>query len=250
MAYSIGLAGKGGTGKTTLAGLLIKYLVANGKTPVLAVDADANANLNEVLGLSVHQTLGHAREEMKSGVSSGMTKDVFIEMKLQEAVIEAAGFDLVVMGRPEGAGCYCAANTLLTQSLDKLIDNYRYAVIDNEAGMEHISRLTTNDINTLLTVSDPTRRGLQAAARIVGLTEELTLNIDRKLVIVNRVREGQATAIEQAAKELNLQLAGLVPEDTGVQTFDLSGRPTIELDSDSVALQAAYEIFDKVLSKQ
>jgi CO dehydrogenase maturation factor len=124
MSYSVALAGKGGTGKTTIAGFLIKYLVEKGKTPVLAVDADANANLNEVLGLKVEETLGDAREEMKKGIATGMTKDVFMEMKLQEAVVEASGFDLIVMGRPEGAGCYCAANSLLTMYLDKLMRNY------------------------------------------------------------------------------------------------------------------------------
>ena len=123
MTYSIALAGKGGTGKTTMAGMLVKYLVEKGRTPILAVDADANANLNEVLGLQVDETLGDAREQMKTGASNGMTKDMFIDMKLQQAVVEADGFDLIVMGRPEGAGCYCAANTLLTQSLEKLIKN-------------------------------------------------------------------------------------------------------------------------------
>ena len=173
MSKTIALAGKGGTGKTTLAGLLIKYLVEKGMTPVLAVDADANSNLNEVLGLEVEETLGQAREEMKGGVSAGMTKDVFMEMKIQEAVVEADGFDLIVMGRPEGSGCYCAANTLLTQFLDKLLGNYRYAVVDNEAGMEHISRLTTGNVDVLIVVSDATRRGIQAASRILKLTEEL-----------------------------------------------------------------------------
>ena len=134
MAYSVGFAGKGGTGKTTMAGLLIKYLVENNKTPVLAVDADSNSNLNEVLGLEVEETLGDAREQMKKGGAPGMTKDIFMEMKVQQAIVEQKGFDLIVMGRPEGAGCYCAANTLLTTSLEKLIDNYRYVIIDNEPG--------------------------------------------------------------------------------------------------------------------
>ena len=131
MPYAIGLAGKGGTGKTTIAGLLIKYLVEQGKTPVLGVDADSNANLNEVLGLEVEETLGEAREEMKTGVAAGMTKDVYMQMKLEQAVVESKDFDLVVMGRPEGAGCYCAANTLLTQYLEKLVNNYAFVVIDN-----------------------------------------------------------------------------------------------------------------------
>ena len=247
MTYSIALAGKGGTGKTTMAGMLIKYLVEKGKAPVLAVDADANANLNEVLGLPMAQTLGDAREEMKTGVSAGMTKDIFMEMKLQEAVIETPGFDLIVMGRPEGAGCYCAANTLLTQSLERLIDNYNFVVIDNEAGMEHISRLTTSDVDILLIVSDPTRRGLQAAHRIVELTDNLALNVGRKMVIVNRLRDGQFESLGQALDEYKLELAGVVPEDLDVQQFDLDGRPTIELKKENEAVQAAYEIFDKML---
>ena len=246
MTYSIALAGKGGTGKTTMAGLLVKYLVEKEKTPVLAVDADANANFNEVLGLEVEETLGNAREEMKKGFSNGMTKDLFIEMKTQQAVVESTGFDLVVMGRPEGSGCYCAANSLLTVFLDKLIGNYAYSVIDNEAGMEHISRLTTNDIEVLLVVSDPTRRGIQAAARIVELTEQLSLNVDRKLLILNQAKEGQNEAIFNAIKSYDLDLVGMVPEDLEVQEFDLNGRPTTELEKNNKALIAAYEIFDKI----
>ncbi len=246
MTYSIALAGKGGTGKTTMAGLLIKYLVEKGKKPVLAVDADANANLNEVLGLEVAETLGDAREEMKKSVSSGMTKDVFMEMKLQRAVVEALGFDLVVMGRPEGAGCYCAANTLLTRYLDKLIDNYEFVVIDNEAGMEHISRLTTNNIEILLVVSDPTHRGLQAAARITELAENLGLNIGRKMLIINQVKERQGEGIEQAVKDYRLNLIGTVPEDTHIREFDFNGRPTISLGKDTEAVRAAYGIFEKI----
>ena len=246
MSYSIALAGKGGTGKTTIAGLLVKYLVEKGKTPVLAVDADANANFNEVLGLEVEETLGDAREEMKKGFSNGMTKDLFIEMKTQQAVVESTGFDLVVMGRPEGSGCYCAANSLLTIFLDKLIGNYAYSVIDNEAGMEHISRLTTNDIEVLLVVSDPTRRGIQAAARIVELTEQLSLNIGRKLLILNQAKEGQNEAILKAVKSYGLDLVGMVPEDLEVQDFDLNGRPTTELEKNNKALIAAYDIFDKM----
>jgi len=150
MPYSIALAGKGGSGKTTMAGLLIKYLVKENKTPILAVDADCNANLNEVLGLEVKDTIGNAREEMKKGVvPGGMTKDIFMEWKLEEAMVEAAGYDLIVMGQPEGAGCYCAANTLLAGFMERLAGNYPFVVMDNEAGMEHISRLTTKDVGHL-----------------------------------------------------------------------------------------------------
>ena len=245
--YSIAFAGKGGTGKTTLAGILIRYLVDKGLTPVLAVDADANANLNEVLGLEVRETLGEAREEMKKCVGSGMTKDVFMEMKIQEAVVESDGFDLIVMGRPEGAGCYCAANSLLRQYLERLIGNYKYIVMDNEAGMEHLSRLTTNNIDALLAVSDATRRGLQAASRIVSLAEELKLDIRDKYVLVNLAKDGQAEDIKEAADAFGLELIGVVPEDEGIRAYDLKGIPTMKLPSDNKALQAAYEVFDRLV---
>lgn len=247
MTYTIALAGKGGTGKTTMAGLLVKYLVEKGKAPVLAVDADSNSNLNEVLGLDVTETLGQAREEMKKGVSSGMTKDVFMEMKIQEAVVESEGFDLIVMGRPEGAGCYCAANTLLTQFLDKLVDNYRYAVIDNEAGMEHISRLTTGNADLLLVISDPTRRGIQAAQRIVELTGELKLEIGRKALIVNMAKDGQKASIEKILESYEMDLVGIVPEDREIEMSDLDGRPTAKLSKDCKAVEAAYSIFEDII---
>lgn len=248
MAFTIGLAGKGGTGKTTIASLLIKYLVEKGKTPVLAVDADANANLNEVLGLEVSDTLGNAREEMKKGVATGMTKDVFMEMKLEHSVVEAKGFDLIVMGRPEGAGCYCAANTLLTQYLQRLIDNYPYIVIDNEAGMEHISRLTTKDVDILIIVSDSSRRGIMSAARIAQLTDELGLRIGRKCFIINQAKDNETITLEKAVAEYKLDLVGVIPEDSRIRDFDLKGRPTIELDSGSRSVTAAYGIFDKILN--
>jgi CO dehydrogenase maturation factor len=245
MTYSIGLAGKGGTGKTTIAGLLIKYLVENNKVPILAVDADSNANLNEVLGLEVEETLGDAREEMKRGVATGITKDVFMEMKLEQAVVESIGFDLI--GRPEGPGCYCAANTLLTNYLDRLINNYTYVVMDNEAGMEHISRLTTNNIDLLIVVSDPTRRGIQSAARIFELTDELGLNIEQKVLIVNQAKEGQLDSIRKAVETYELDLTGVIPEDDLVRDFDLDGKPTTALGKESKALQAAYGVFEKII---
>lgn len=244
MPYSIGLAGKGGTGKTTIAGLLVKYLVEKGEIPVLAVDADSNANLNEVLGLEVEETLGDAREEMKKGVASGMTKDIFMHMKLEQALVESKGFDLVVMGRPEGTGCYCAANTLLTQYLDKLIDNYKSVVIDNEAGMEHISRLTTNNIDILLIVSDASRRGILSAARISELAEELSLRVGQKLFIINQAKKDQYDTLKKISEEYGLELIGIIPEDDRVREFDLEGRPTTELDMESDALKTAYSIFE------
>ena len=245
MPYSIGLAGKGGTGKTTIAGLLVKYLVEQGDTPVLAVDADSNANLNEVLGLEIEETLGDAREEMKKGVATGMTKDIFMHMKLEQALVESKGYDLVVMGRPEGTGCYCAANTLLTQYLDKLIDNYKSVVIDNEAGMEHISRLTTNNIDVLLIVSDASRRGILSAARISELADELSLHVGRKAFIINQAKKEQYDALKKISDEYGLELAGIIPEDDKVREFDLEGRPTTELGMESDTLKTAYGIFEE-----
>ena len=249
MPFSVALAGKGGTGKTTLAGLLVKYMVKSSKTPVLAVDADCNANLNEVLGLNLENTLGNAREDMKKGnVPSGMTKDIFMEMRLEEAIVEGEGYDLIVMGQPEGAGCYCAANTLLTNFLDRLQNNYPYLVMDNEAGMEHISRLTTQNVDILLVVSDTSRRSIQAAVRISKLARELNIVVGRTCAIINQIKEPPSEVVRNILKDGGLDLAGTVPTDNSIYEFDLAGRPTIELPEDNQSVQAAYRIFDKILN--
>jgi len=248
MPYSIALAGKGGTGKTTVAGMLLKYLIKRGKTPVLAVDADSNANLNEVLGLEVADTLGSAREEMKKGrVPSGMTKDVFMSMRLEEAISEADGYDLIVMGQPEGAGCYCAANSLLTGFLERLIGNYAYVVMDNEAGMEHISRLTTSNVDLLLVVSDTSRRGLQAAVRIDRLAGDLNIGVGRSCLIINQTKGDPAAALLDMARSEGLEVAGAIPEDQTIYEYDLNGQATIELPEENGAIRAAFEIFDRVV---
>lgn len=247
MAFSIALAGKGGVGKTTIAGLLIKYLVQKGKTPILAVDADCNANLNEVLGLEVNDTLGQAREDMKKGnVPAGMTKDVFISMRLEEAVAEQDDFDLVVMGQPEGSGCYCAANTLLTNFLERLVDNYAYLVMDNEAGMEHISRLNTRNVDVLLIVTDSSRRGLQAGLRIHKLAKELNISVQKSFLVMNRVKSEPLPEVLEMINNDGLILAGTVPEDDTVYDFDLKGKPTIHMDMENPAVKAAYAAFDKI----
>ena len=249
MPYTIALAGKGGSGKTTLAGLLIKYLLKKNKTPVLAVDADCNANLNEVLGLEIKDTLGNAREDMKKGVvPGGMTKDIFMEMKLEEAILEAPGFDLVVMGQPEGAGCYCAANTLLAGFMDRLGDNYPFIVMDNEAGMEHISRLTTKNVDILLIVSDSSRRGLQAAVRIEDLAKRLNIGVGKSFAVINQIKEAPTEQALEMIKAGGLELAGTVPEDRSIYEFDFNGRPTIEMPEDCPSVQAAFKIFDKIVA--
>ena len=249
MPFTVALAGKGGCGKTTMAGLLVKYLVKKNKTPILAVDADCNANFNEVLGLEIKDTLGNAREDMKKGVvPGGMTKDIFMEMKVEEALVEAPGFDLVVMGQPEGAGCYCAANTLLAGFMERLSDNYPFIVMDNEAGMEHISRLTTKNVDVLLIISDPSRRGLQAAVRIDDLARCLNIGVGKSYVVINQIKEPPSEMALEMIKSGGLELAGTVPEDRNVYEFDFNGRPTIEMPEDSLSVQAAFEIFDKIVA--
>jgi CO dehydrogenase maturation factor len=248
MPVSIAMAGKGGTGKTTVSGMLIKYLVSRGKSPVLAVDADANANLNEVLGLEVTDTLGQAREEMKKGdVPSGMTKDVFMSMRLEEAILEQDGFDLVVMGQPEGAGCYCAANTLLAGFLERLSGNYPYLIMDNEAGMEHLSRLTTKNVDLLLIVTDTSRRGLQAGLRIHKLAKELNIVVGQSYIIINQAKDDPSQAVQAMIADDGLELAGVIPDDEEVYAFDLEGRPTIEIGEGNPAIKAAYSIFDTII---
>jgi len=248
MPFSIALAGKGGTGKTTIAGMLIKYLVIKGKTPVLAVDADSNANLNEVLGLEVTDTLGNAREEMKKGnVPSGMTKDVFMSMKLEQAIVETEGYDLIVMGQPEGAGCYCAANNLLTGFLERLTGNYPYIVMDNEAGMEHISRLTTRNVDILLIVSDTSRRGLQTAIRINQLANELNIGVSKSYLIINKVKEKPSEAVFDMIQNNGIEIAGTIPDDSTLYEYDLNGIPTIKMPNDNKAVKAAFEIFNTII---
>jgi len=248
MPYSIALAGKGGTGKTTTAGMLIKYLLKKNKTPILAVDADCNANLNEVLGVDIADTLGNAREEMKKGdVPSGMTKDIFMEMKVEQSLVEAHGFDLMVMGRPEGPGCYCDANSLLSKFIERMMDNYPYLVVDNEAGMEHFSRLTTKYIDLLLIVSDSSRRGILSARRIYDLVDELNIRVGRKYLLVNQYRDKLESLVTKETETFGPDSVSTIPEDDLIYQFDLEGKPTVELPPDSVALQAANEIFEKLL---
>ncbi len=248
MAFTIAVAGKGGVGKTTMAGMLVRYLVERGHTPVLAVDADSNSNLNEVLGLGLPQTLGEAREEMKKGQSQGMTKDMFIQMRVNQCLLESQGFDLIAMGRPEGAGCYCAANHLLTDCMDKLAANYKFLVVDNEAGMEHISRVTTQRVDLLFVVSDPSRRSLMAAARVQDLAKEMKVLQGPAKLIVSMVRGEPAPELLESARELGLDLAGFVPDDEGLAGFDLKGKATSQLPADNKALNAAFAIFDGVLT--
>ncbi|MBM4285522.1 MAG: carbon monoxide dehydrogenase [Deltaproteobacteria bacterium] len=242
------MAGKGGTGKTTVAAMVLRYLLEHGKKPVLAVDADANSNLHEVLGIEPGQTVGQAREEMKKGSGMvDMTKDQLIEMRINQCLVESDGYDLIVMGQPEGPGCYCAANHLVAHYMDVLGKNYLYILMDNEAGMEHMSRLTTKNVDLLLLVSDPSWRGIQAARRLQDLARDLKIVVGRAVLLVNRATNGLSPRSQEEISSQGLELAGLIPQDPLVAEFDSQGRPTFTLPADSQALQAAYRILERLL---
>ncbi|HIE03242.1 MAG TPA: carbon monoxide dehydrogenase [Candidatus Latescibacteria bacterium] len=236
----IAISGKGGTGKTTVAALIIRELTADG--PVLAVDADPNSNLGEQLGMEVEGTIGDIREEVLEELPPGMTKDRYLELRIQETLTEGKGVDLLTMGRPEGPGCYCYVNHLLRGFLDRLARNYGHVVIDNEAGMEHLSRRTTRDVDWLLVVSDPSVASLKAALRIRELSEKLKLGIRKKGLVLNRTDGELSPLQEEWAKRAGLEVVGTVPEDRTVVEYSLEGRPLVELPEDSTAARAISEI--------
>ncbi|TLN26606.1 carbon monoxide dehydrogenase [bacterium] len=247
MGFNIAVAGKGGTGKTTVTGLMIRHLVKKNEGRVLAVDADANMNLNEVLGLSVHQTIGQIREGL-GAVPAGMTKDAYINYRTQECLIEGGGYDLICMGRPEGPGCYCYANTLCKKYVDEMADNYKYVVLDNEAGMEHLSRRTTHNMDVVFAVTDSSVRGIQAAGRIRDLITELKLRIGKIVLVINRVPGGVLEdATKREIEKLGMELGGVIPTDPNVYEYDLEGKATFLLPDDSPAVKAVSEMLEKYL---
>ena len=216
--HIIAVAGKGGVGKTTTCGMLIDYLCKAGKGPLLVVDADANSNLNEVLGVEVETTLGDIREEMAQAEKNGtvppsMTKADYAEMKFSSALVEEDDYDMLVMGRTQGKGCYCFVNGVLKTQIDKYVGNYKYMIIDNEAGLEHISRGTLPHVDTMLLISDCSRRGIQAAGRIAEMIRDLELN------------PGVAEEIEK----YHLELAGVLPQDDTVYAYDCEGKPSSQV---------------------
>jgi len=256
MTTTIALAGKGGTGKTTVASLLIKILIARGSPSILAIDADPSANLNLALGMPLEQTIGDIREEMLAQVNPvngaissnpGMTKFDYLDYQIEYALVEGDDVDLLAMGRPEGPGCYCAVNHILRDIVDRRGRNYDYVVIDNEAGMEHLSRRTTRDVDTLYVVTDPTVRGVIAAGRIAGLRNELDINIARVYLIVNRVQGELTPALRDAIDGLDIPVGGIIPIDPLVTTLDAEGRPLIDLPEHSVMVRAVHDIAHRTL---
>lgn len=254
MSYTIAVAGKGGTGKTTLCGMMIDYLIKNGKSPVLAVDADANSNLNEVLGVEVESTIGAIREEVtraemevKNPIPAGMTKAEYIDYKFSDIITETKDFDMLVMGRTQGEGCYCYVNGMLKTQLQKFAGNYEYVVVDNEAGMEHISRGILPKVDTILLVSDCSRRGVQAVGRIAKLVEELNLKPEKIGLIINRAPNGELSdGIKEEISLQGLNLIGVVPHDDTIYEFDTEGKPSSTVPEDTPSKKALFEIMNKL----
>ena len=233
--HTIAVAGKGGVGKTTTCGMMIDYLCKKGKGPVLVVDADANANLNEVLGVEVETSLGAIREEMaqaemKGTIPKGMTKAEYAEFKFNSALIEEDDFDMLVMGRTQGKGCYCYVNGVLKTQVDKYAKNYSYIVMDNEAGLEHVARGTLPHVDTMLLISDCSRRGIQAVARIAEMVDEMGLKPGQMGLIVNRAPEGVLDdGIKAEIEKHGLKLFGVLPQDDAVYRCDCVGEPSAKL---------------------
>jgi CO dehydrogenase maturation factor len=258
MTTTIALAGKGGTGKTTISALLIRHLMEKQDGSILAIDADPATNLNMVLGMEIEGVVGDIREDMLNLVQSsgamagsmpgGMSKQEYLDYQVQMAVTEGDKIDLLVMGRPEGQRCYCAANQMLRVIIDRMGKQYDYVVIDNEAGMEHLSRRTTRDVDVLLLVTDPTQRGLVTAQRMAEMVPELEIGVGHTHLIVNRLPGEMPEPMAEAIEKTGLTLIGTVPNDPAMAEFEFTGRPLVELPADTAVYQAVSDIARRVLA--
>ncbi len=261
MTTTLALAGKGGVGKTTVAGMIIKYLAQNQTGSILAIDADPSSNLNMVLGLDLEWTVGDIREDMLEQVKSSLTnggaamgtmpggtsKRDYLDYHIRSSLAEGSRFDLIAMGRSEGQGCYCAVNHNLREVIDDLSRHYAYVVIDNEAGMEHLSRRTTRDVQHLFIVSDPTQRGLVAAQRIADMRKELGINIDHAYLVINRLRGEMPSELKIFAEKLDVPLLGTIPADDDLAAFEFSGKPLVDLGDDSPVYRAVAQMLKSAL---
>jgi CO dehydrogenase maturation factor len=261
MTTTIALAGKGGVGKTTTSAMVIKYLVQSQPGAILAIDADPSSNLNMVLGLDLEWTVGEIREGLLSQVkesltaggaamgtlSGGMSKRDYLDYEIRSSLSEGERFDLIAMGRSEGPGCYCAVNHNLREVVDSISKNYRYAVIDNEAGMEHLSRRTTRDVQHLLIVTDPTQRGLVAAERIAGFRNELDIHIENSYLVLNRLNGQMPEALQARIDQMDIPLLGVIPADQELMEFEFSGRPLVDLGDDSPVYQAVAAMMRNIV---
>lgn len=238
MGYVIALAGKGGTGKTTIAALIVRCLKEKKMGSILAIDADPNSNLGEALGLPAAIHVGAILDKLSAAayqVPAGMTKERFIQHQVQAAIQEAEGFDLLSMGKPEGPGCYCYVNNVLRGLMTKLINDYDYIVVDNEAGLEHLSRRTCRFADLLLVVSDASCVGLKSAKRIIELACALKFEVRKSFLLINRYRK---TIPEDKIKETGLEHLGNLPLDPQIEDLSLQGKSIFDLKSDAQVLSA------------
>jgi len=249
MTTTIAVAGKGGTGKTTISGLLVRYLVQRDAGKILAIDADPSSNLNLVLGLPLAQSVGDIREEAREGVTQGMSRQDWLAYAVRMAVEEGDDYDLLAMGRPEGQGCYCAANHMLRTIVDGISAGYDYVVMDNEAGMEHLSRRTTRDVDHLLLVTDASMRGLVAAEAMVGMSKELNINVRNMGLVVNRAQNGMPAAFKERLERMGVPLLAVLPYDAQLVDFDGSGRPLVELPEDTAMSKAVDTLANNLFSR-
>lgn len=248
MSKIIAFAGKGGVGKTTVASLVIRYMGGAEHTPVLAVDADPNSNLGETIGLDVTSTIGDIRETyMKDpqGIPSGMDKVNYLELLVEQALIERPTFDLLVMGRQEGQGCYCMVNNILNSFTDKLSTQYKYMVVDNEAGMEHLSRRTSGRVDMLYLVTDYSLRGLRAVRRINTMLQGLKLDVKNIAIVVTRGPEQLGDAFMKEVEEIGLPIGGIIPNDPALLEFDMERRSLLELPNDSLSVVAVQKLMEE-----
>ncbi len=249
MNIKIALAGKGGTGKTTISALIIRSLIEKNKGTVLALDADPNSNLNEILGIKIINTVGMIREDFKKQaprLAGGIYKDQLVEMNVHKSLVESKGFDLLAMGRGEGPGCYCYANNLFKKYIDILQDNYSYIVMDNEAGMEHLSRRTTSEVNFLLIISNPSPKGILAASRIKELTEEMNIKAGKIFLIINRVSGKLDDRLKNYIEEKKLDLLGVIYEDNNICEMDINEKTVFDIPVDSPAFKKINDLIKKL----
>lgn len=245
----IAVSGKGGTGKTTIAALIIRYLLRKNLKPVLAVDADPNANLGDALGVRVENTVGKVLDNFlkdKESLAMGVVKESLIDYKLSEILVEEKGFDLLSMGQGEGPGCYCYPNTIVRNYIEKLASNYKYVVIDNEAGMEHISRRTNGNLDVLLLVSDPSLKGIRTCKKLEDLVNKLGLNVKKLYLILNRVVNGIPPQISEELGRLKLSLLEVIPEDKNIMDYELKGIPMLNLEDNSLSVTKIDDTMVKI----